>query len=43
MYELEFGLLSHKLQQYNIEPCHTYNMDERGFMLGVVSKLKKGV
>jgi hypothetical protein len=36
-YSLYFDLLREKIEQYHIEPCHTYNMNEKGFMLRVVS------
>jgi hypothetical protein len=28
-YKLYFDLLHHKIIQYNVQPCNTYNMDER--------------
>jgi hypothetical protein len=37
-YTLYFNLLRDKISQYNVEPRHTYNMDEKGFLLGVVTK-----
>jgi hypothetical protein len=40
-YSLYFDLLSKKIEQYRVEPCHTYNMDEKGFMLGVVGRSKR--
>jgi hypothetical protein len=40
-YSLYFELLRSKLSQYNIEPRHTYNMDEKGFMLGVLTRSKR--
>ncbi|KAF2832659.1 hypothetical protein CC86DRAFT_390650 [Ophiobolus disseminans] len=30
-----------QISQYNVKPCHTYNMDEKGFVLGVVSRSKR--
>jgi hypothetical protein len=33
--------LREKIEQYHIEPRHIYNMDEKGFMLGVVGQLKR--
>ena len=35
-----FELLRRQVDQYNIEPRHTYNMDEEGFLIGIVSKMK---
>jgi hypothetical protein len=40
-YSLYFELLRSKISQYNIEPRHTYNMDEKGFMLGVLTRSKR--
>jgi hypothetical protein len=39
-YELYFDLLQHKIAEYNIKPRHTYNMDEKGFMIGVTTRTK---
>jgi hypothetical protein len=40
-YSLYFSLLEAKLRQYSVEPRQIYNMDEKGFMLGVVSRSKR--
>jgi hypothetical protein len=40
-YSLYFELLNSKLSQYYIEPRNTYNMDEKGFMLGVLTRSKR--
>jgi hypothetical protein len=40
-YTLYFELLRSKLSQYDIEPCNIYNMDEKGFMLGVLTRSKR--
>jgi hypothetical protein len=40
-YSLYFDLLREKIEQYRVEPRHTYNMDEKGFMLGVVGRSKR--
>jgi hypothetical protein len=40
-YSLYFELLRSKLSQYNIEPRNMYNMDKKGFMLGVLTRLKR--
>jgi hypothetical protein len=33
-----FELLQEKVTKYNIRPCNTYNMDEKGFLIGWASK-----
>jgi hypothetical protein len=40
-YKLYFKLLKDKIKQYSIEPRHTYNMDEKGFLLGITSRSKR--
>lgn len=40
-YSLYFKLLEQKIEQYEIEPRHMYNMDEKGFLIGVLSKTKR--
>jgi hypothetical protein len=40
-YTLYFEMLNKKLEQYGIEPRHMYNMDEKGFLIGVLSKIKR--
>ncbi|KJZ69051.1 hypothetical protein HIM_11562 [Hirsutella minnesotensis 3608] len=30
-----------KIEEYDIAPCNTYNMDEKGFLLGVVNRTKR--
>lgn len=40
-YEAYFKLLHGKMAEYGIEPRHTYNMDEKGFMLGVLGRSKR--
>jgi hypothetical protein len=37
-YSLYFDLLHEKIEHYHIEARHIYNMDEKGFMLGVISR-----
>ncbi|KAF1922227.1 uncharacterized protein M421DRAFT_79115 [Didymella exigua CBS 183.55] len=39
-YELYFNLLQQKIAEYKIKSCHTYNMDEKGFMIGVTTRTK---
>jgi hypothetical protein len=36
-----FELLTEKIEYYKVEPEHTYNMDEKGFMLVVVGCSKR--
>jgi hypothetical protein len=40
-YKLYFDLLHKKIQEYEVEQRHTYNMDEKGFMIGVVGRSKR--
>jgi hypothetical protein len=40
-YSLYFNLLFEKIAQYQVEACYIYNMDEKGFMLGVVGRSKR--
>jgi ParB-like chromosome segregation protein Spo0J len=39
-YKLYFDLLHQKMQQYDIQQCNSYNMDEKGFMIGVTGRSK---
>jgi hypothetical protein len=34
-YSLYFKLLREKMAQYDVEPRHTYNMDKKGFLIGI--------
>jgi hypothetical protein len=40
-YNLYFDLLQQKIETYNIEPRHIYNMDEKGFMIGITGRSKR--
>jgi hypothetical protein len=40
-YKLYFNMLRTKIEEYSIEPEHTYNMDEKGFMIGAIGKSKR--
>lgn len=40
-YNLYFELLRKKIEQYDIQPEHMYNMAEKGFMIGVLVKMKR--
>ena len=38
---LYFGLLTKKVKEFEILPKDTYNMDEKGFMIGVIGKTNR--
>lgn len=40
-YSLYFELLKRKLKEYKIQPSLIYNMDEKGFLIGVLLKMKR--
>lgn len=40
-YSLYFELLASKIQQYRVQPSLIYNMDEKGFLIGILSKQKR--
>jgi len=40
-YECWFELLHSKIKEYGVEARHTYNMDEKGFMTGVLGRSKR--
>jgi hypothetical protein len=40
-YSLYFELLRGKLDRYNIQPHNIYNMDEKGFLLGILTRCKR--
>jgi hypothetical protein len=40
-YRHYFKLLHSKIRQYNVEPRHIYNMDEKGFLIGITSRQKR--
>ena len=40
-YRLYFDYLHGKIDQYQIEPRHTYNMDEKSFLIGIIGRLKR--
>ena len=39
-YSLYFDLLQDKIAEYDVDTEHTYNMDEKGIMIGVVGRSK---
>ena len=40
-YLLYFELLRKKIEQYKVEPQHTYNIDEKGFLIRILLKIKR--
>jgi hypothetical protein len=40
-YKVYFEQLGSKIHFYEVEPEHTYNMDEKGFMIGAVGRQKR--
>jgi hypothetical protein len=40
-YKLYFDLLHSKIEEYSVEPRHTYNMDEEGFLIGIIGRSKR--
>ncbi|KAF2032347.1 hypothetical protein EK21DRAFT_33938, partial [Setomelanomma holmii] len=40
-YNLYFDLLHSKIDKYQVEPRHMYNMDEKGFLISVTSRSKR--
>ncbi|KAG9188192.1 hypothetical protein G6011_02115 [Alternaria panax] len=40
-YNLYFKLLHEKMEEYNVQPTHIFNMDEKGFQLSRVSNTKR--
>ena len=39
-YELYFNLLQRKITEYKVDAKHTYNMDEKGFVIRVTTRTK---
>jgi hypothetical protein len=40
-YEAYFDLLHSKIQEYKVEPENIYNMDEKGFLMGITGRSKR--
>ena len=40
-YDQYFKLLHSKMQEYSVDPRHTYNMDEKGFAIGILGRSKR--
>lgn len=41
LFEQYFSIVGKKICEYNIQPENTYNMDEKGFLLGNINKAKR--
>jgi hypothetical protein len=40
-YKLYFDLLHSKIEEHEILPENSYNIDEKGFMIGVIRRSKR--
>jgi hypothetical protein len=40
-YNLYFDLLYQKMEEYQVEPQNIYNMDEKGFLIGITGRSKR--
>jgi hypothetical protein len=40
-YKLYFDLLHRKVTEHGVLPCNTYNMDEKGFLIGILGRSKR--
>jgi hypothetical protein len=40
-YSLYFKLLQRKIKQYNVNLRHTYNIDEKGFLISILLRMKR--
>ena len=40
-YLLYFELMRQKIEEYQVEPRYTYNMNEKGFLIEVLAKIKR--
>ena len=40
-YILYFKLLRKKIEQYRVEPQYIYNIDKKGFLVGILLKIKR--
>ena len=40
-YKLYFDLLQNKIAEYDVNAGDTYNMDEKGFMIGIAGRSKR--
>jgi hypothetical protein len=39
-YKLYFNLLQRKIAKYKVNAKHTYNIDKKGFIIGVTTRIK---
>jgi transposase-like protein len=40
-YQLYFELLHSKIREYDIDPRYIYNIDEKGFLISILARLKR--
>ena len=40
-YRLYFDMLYSKIREYNVELSNIYNIDEKGFTIGIINRLKR--
>jgi hypothetical protein len=40
-YKLYFDLIHRKIKEYSVEPCNMYNIDEKGFAVGIIGRSKR--
>jgi hypothetical protein len=40
-YQQYFDLIKAKIKQYEVEPENMYNMDEKGFLIGYLKKMRR--
>ena len=40
-YKLHFDLLHRRIKHYNVAPSNTYNVDEKGFLIGVIDRSER--
>ena len=40
-YRLYFKLLNRKIEEYNIKLGNTYNIDKKGFLIGLIRRSKR--
>ena len=40
-YKLYFDIVQQKINKYNVLPLNTYNIDEKGFLIGFLTRAKR--
>ena len=40
-YKLYFDMLQQKIKQYYVKAAHIYNIDKKGFLISITSRLKQ--